>query len=395
MSSETTTISIECESTIMFLINKDIYDKANSDYKDYIFVYHNDVRISQRQVQKKHYISVDNVLGFHDNQLFPITRTVSEEIMEDIKKVPEMPSKITRRKIIMLDKYRLAFNAISCAKGTKYTLTCEIEYDQNTSMPIIWNLEIRLMDIMSQYLQYFDVNACRLEELFATVVPKLQPFHTFNPSESYKWAYKWNGVKAKCMCHNGTAFLWKDADNIRIVSMSQSINILEKICLQVEVMEQNIVIVEILAMSYNNILYTNEPHTNLKCLDFLHQKLTDVPLFIDNKAVIIQQYYDSPKQEIKDYNLHDGIIIMQDNKLIKWKYPTIDVKYIGDSQFAVGNTVITLHNINIELITGGIYEISADYVILRRRNDRIACSNQQEYEIFLQAIDILSQYSMV
>lgn len=389
----------EYESTITLNITKNIYDSNVSYHSvDLIFVF-SDSRLSARKFERKTKIFEDMILGFYKGCFFPIQRTIAREELLPLDQLDMLPTKITHRKITKIlalgHVFRLSYNQIMSPKGIKYTAECEVEYLQNTNMNLIWSLEEKMMELMNLHckFEFLEDAYFKLEQIFSAAVPKLQPWHNFEVSKPYLWALKWNGVKAKLVYSSVVGcYLWRDADDIlKINNVPNEFRVFDKLCLQVEVLEDLMVVTEILAINYNNVLFINEPNTNIACLEH-YSYLNNMDVRLDGKLVRVQQFYAAPKPDTyKHCELYDGLVIMQDNKLIKWKQPTIDVKYLGDG-FAVGNHIIYIPNDgNLEI--NAIYEITIGDIILRKRNDRLACSTQNEYEIYLESVDMFKKYN--
>ncbi|XP_060873760.1 uncharacterized protein LOC132947469 [Metopolophium dirhodum] len=241
-----------------------------------------------------------------------------------------------------------------------------------------------------------------LNDLFACVVPKVQIWSCFDPIKSYKWAYKWNGVKAKMMIQNDMAFVWPDADAVHTKPyIGNGLKLLDSINFQVELMSMCIVLVQAICVSFFDKLYVIEPSTSVKFLDHLRPLLTDACAVqsLDNSTylpICVQKFYDSPRPDDYDKSLYDGFILTQDTMLIKWKQPTIDAKYLGARKFMVGNgtkliTIIVDASERAEekCEVDCIYELSPKLSILRKRTDRLLCSTYREYEIFVKSLELM------
>lgn len=84
---------------------------------------------------------------------------------------------------------------------------------------------------------------------------------------------------------------------------------------------------------------------------------------------------------------YDGFILVQNNMVIKWKMPTVDVKCVSKRLYSVADKTFELDR---EGEKDAIYEISPNYKIIRKRIDRITSSTEQEYAMFIESMKMLS-----
>lgn len=346
--------------------------------------------------------------------------------------------------------YRLACNKIeNDAYGVKYTISCEIEYPSCSTYDDIINYEISLIrryknelkNIITRFnIQPEDVDSINM---FSHVIPKIQIWTHFNNKYNYVWALKWNGLKAKFLVSSkGFINIWPDASAIKQINIDentfQDLKFLQHICLQIEIMDKSIIIVGVIAATFYNHTYIVEAMTNVKILNYLDTCLNDIKhkIRIYEKRLKVQTFFmcqdecqfvefdrnenvyrkffkppyltDSLKNIIGS-RVCDGFIIVQNNVLIKWKEPTIDGKCVAPFTFQVGGFngenkhLITIDPKNcideqdgtIRPENGGrinsIYEISSEYKILRLREDRLTCSTESEYKVFLAAVNYLNE----
>lgn len=380
----------EWESFIFININESMFENIRNCKEDIIFIFDDGIRITQREIQKKITNRKEHIVGFHDNKFFPITRTKSFEIKSKIGNGSII--KVVHRKLILnRDNIRLSYNKVEIENGVKYVLQCEIEYEASCDYEEILKHEKKLMTLINDYYHLLQLDEMCLQKIFSCNIRKLQVWNCFNPNQSYYWAYKWNGIKAKFIYSNKNIYIWPDGDNIKTATINQDdllkLKIIENLCLQVEIMDSFIIVVEIISLIYDNELYIVEPQTNISILNRLHNYYEHLNLTIDKKLWKIQCYFKMPKPENYNEEMYDGFIIFQNNISIKWKLPTIDVKYMGEDNYEVAGKLIKLNSNNsISCETGKIYEISADYMILRQRIDRLASSTEAELTIFLRSI---------
>lgn len=416
----------EYESSITFIVSKDDYNrvfnilqnKPSVMHHDFLFYYNTpkQVRLSGRKFEEKVTTSCENILGIYENKLFPITRTNAIETLTQIPTIL-IPYKVRSRKFIFIDddtdKIRISCITDETEMGIKYKISAEIEYcsteygdfliSENKLMGHLYDILDEVYSHPSSDLlfsNFFSFNTLSLQDIFACIPPKLQMWHCFDPSNCYLWAYKWDGIKAKAVVEGDTIRLWPDAQDVSIKRCTGSgLSVLNNLCLQIEIMENQYILTDLIAISYCNKIYSSESLSNVLFLHYALSILKDVK--IDGKPLVVQQYYNPPMAKTYNTDLYDGFVIAQKSLLIKWKLPTIDAKCISSvatrngkikSTFVVGdnNTINITHN--YVLVTDGcICEITADDKILRIRHDRTTYSTQQEWGVFIESVKLLSQ----
>lgn len=424
--------SIEWESTVTVRIDKSVYDAvlerknttgARGIVTDVILIFTNGSRLSSRTVQRKVVTEKKHVLGYLDGRFYPIRRTRATEETTNIDPTLSI-EKAVHRLIVNYDdsteedklrlayhgddandrcKPRLAYNKEEIENGVRYTLTCEVEYSHESSYDQITEYEERLMRKISSHFGRIQLTPDKLtlSEMFSCVMPKVQMWNCFDPHKRYLWAYKWNGVKAKFMCIGGHVYIWPDASEISTHGCLGNFTFMKHMCLQVELMEDRIVIVEVVAAAYYEEIYTVEPLTNVAILRHLNTVLSDSAITVGNKRLTVQTFYNTYLPERFDETKYDGFIIVQQDLTIKWKPPTIDVKCVGPYEYTVGSknqsVIIRLpeptdddEDDEIVGVKGCVYEMSSNFKILRRRVDRMTCSTSKEYQAFLESIKLIT-----
>lgn len=380
----------EWESTINIPITREEYDTADSQHPlavDVIFLFKNGTRLSARRLQRKITLKSTNVFGFYRGHRYPISRTTANEKDLGSNDCSIEVVRATHRKLTVYDRIRLSYNKEENEKGERYFVEYEIEYACNTTYAEILHLEEQLMRLAVRIGHFPEPSMMNLENIFACVMSKVQMWHCFDDRQPYKWAYKWNGVKAKLIVdkNKDLVYLWPDAGQIRTEKFHGTNRaLLADICLLVELMDDRVVIIEAIGSEFNQSIYTTEPITNIAILDHFHALLGDAR--IGDRPLIVQRFYDPPKPFSYDTELYDGFIIVQNDIVIKWKIPTIDVKCVAPYTYTVAGTTLKLADAGIE---GAIYEVSPSYEIIRLRTDRIAASSENEYSVFLKSIDLL------
>lgn len=337
----------EYESTITIYIDESTFNECIGQ-NDVIFIFDDKTRLSQREYQYKIANEKTYILSFYNDFLFPIKRTKS---IETRKKIDSLyVEKTVYRKIIYNeDNIRIALNKTEADYGVHFTCSGEIEYKENDLYSTICEYEKKLTQLMSKWYKFVKFDKLTNESLFSCCTPKIQSWICVDFEDSFNWAYKWNGVKAKMLYNDNYITLAPDANNIEIINFKcDFLKEFEYICFQVEITDIYIVIVELISITYKNIVYSMEPNSNVKFLKFLNKRLNNREYTINNKRLIVQQYYDNRENPLpKDFSdlLYDGLLINQNNMLFKVKLPTLDVKYIGSNRFLVGTNTI-LDNID-------------------------------------------------
>ncbi|AYP97913.1 LEF-4 [Mauternbach virus] len=380
----------EWESTISRPITEQQYNKYKcKPYKcDVIFLFKDGTRLSCRTMQKKTTTYCRNLISFHKNKWYPIQRTTAIESMQTLPNHYTCDKIIYRIIVYHQKNLRVSYNMEECANGAKYNMEYEIEYQKDTPYHEILMYERKLINVAMSDNFEIKRQILSLVDLFSYVMTKVQMWHCFNPLKDYIWAYKWNGIKAKLLItdklsENGAnlTYIWPDANDIAIEECrGTNISPLINFCFLVEIMADCIVLIEAIGASIEQNIYTTEPVTNSYVLKYLKDQKTQ--LTIGNKPVVIQEFYSPPLPNFYDMTQFDGLIIIQDDMIIKWKIPTIDVKCIDGFKYKVADAILTL---NFEGNIGKIYEMSYKNEILRERNDRIVDSSPQEYAVFLES----------
>lgn len=379
---------IEYESSISINVTKEIFEESVAVTNDVILIFADNSRLSQRQMQIKTTTDKTFILAQYSDKMFPIIRTKSNEVLTTLSTIDVV--RTTFRKILyQSDNFRISMNKDEAEYGVRYLFCGEVEYTENTTYDNIVKLEEMLMSHMKNYHSFIKFEPLTLQDLFMCTAPKIQNFAIANLNEPFFWAYKWNGVKAKMIYCNKTLSFWPDSQDVQIEEIELPLNI-DYMCLQVEIMDDRIVIVELIASSYDGNIFTTEPRTNLKFLSRIQNELKNKEIRINDRKLMVQRYYSNPLPPSYDQSLHDGFIISQNDLLIKWKAPTIDVKWtqLPDKKFYfVVDTKHIIQGIKIppafeEPKLNAIYEIDAMKMILRERSDRIAPSTMDEYMMY-------------
>lgn len=410
----------EWESTIRISSTRDVYERAEG-LIDNIFLFNNGTRMSARRLERKRILTSKYVLGFLDGRMVPLRRTSAHETLASVASDLQI-KRVTRRKIQHLQHgIRLTFNREECELGERYSIEYEIEYDgERLSYDDILAREKLLMQAAIERGHLIRCKNMTLEHIFGCVMTKVQMWHCLDPDKPYRWAYKWNGMKAKLMIPSAVrsddgesgdiAYVWPDADVIRTERFHGDRALFENLSLLVEIMDEVMLVIEVIGTQFedDNNIYTTEPSTNLKMLDYLRQRTIAGGCVnrVGDRVLLIQTFFDGPmpdhetdaeEEETSDATVsrtkqYDGYIIAQGDIMIKWKIPTIDVRCIAPHTFQVANRTYTLAEEGIE---NAIYEMAPDQRLLRRRTDRLAASTDGEYELFERSVKLMERNRVV
>lgn len=403
----------ECESTISIPIDKSLWEdqlKRTDNKSDVIFliktINNQIVRLHERNLEKKTTLSSKRIFGLCPNSFsqYPIVRTTANESRVSLRPDEYTIIRATHRLLTLNDNdVRVAFNKEETNDGERYYIEFEIEYPESLTYHEILGCESKLMLVADSYEPRLSASVMALETLFSCIPNKPQMWHCFVGDRPYVWGYKINGVKAKMMfLDDGTAYIWPDAGNVTCLSFniygddaSIVISILQNLCLLVEIMDDHLVLLEAIGGEFNKKTYTLEPQSNLSFMKKLHNYSFTIDT-IDRaanvtKPIVLQEFYEPPMDlQFNDKNdQYDGLIIVQDDLIIKWKLPTVDVMCVDGNVYSVGDsTTLTL---DFQGVSGSVYELSATNQIIRLRTDRLASSNQQEYDVFLKSVEYLKR----
>lgn len=388
-------ITSEWETTISIKSTEEDYSGALNNINnkiDFIFLKKGGIRVSNALFQKKTTVSRRKLLVYYKDSWITLDRTTATEECVD-PPTSAITEKCIHRVITHHEKnIRVSYNKDIGPNGNKYTIDYEIEYPANSEYSLILRKERKLIKLFLQDGHSIKRDIMTIGDMFASVMSKTQMWHCFDSNQDYLWAYKWNGIKSKILITNqqnedGSFVTNMWSDDLKITAKSsrgENIEHLINICCAAEIMEDKIVIIEAIGTIIGKEMYTTEPMANASFLKRL-AKLLGKDAVIDGKPLVVQRFYTQPMPNEYNEN-YDGFILIQDDLVIKWKIPTIDVKCLTPSTFKVGSQPITLDFIGVP---GKIYEITHKLEVLRQRNDRSAASSDQEYAVFLDSSKML------
>lgn len=250
-------------------------------------------------------------------------------------------------------------------------------------------LEAKLLQNVLRYQYHIKHDPILIDDLFYFASRKIQNFSSVDLDKPYKWAYKWNGTKCKFFVDNECFSYWEDLREIKKINVDWQIPQMESLCFQAECLQNSIVIVEVLGFKFSGKFYSTEAQTSIEFLANIRTVLANHVLKVGTRSLLVQEFQKSPMPHEFDLTLNDGLLILQNQKLHKWKYPTLDVQCLQRAnqkpKFIVGNkTVVDVkHSASVNYKNNVIYEIDPDRTILRERTDRLAPASMVEFEAFV------------
>jgi hypothetical protein len=369
---------------------------------DIIFIFSNNTRISGRRTEQKTNLSVHRLAGFFKGTFFPIVRTKSVETLAVIPPIGVSITRTTIRKIVSFgageykDAVRVVCDKRKTELGTKCYISFEIEYPASSTWNEILIWEDCLMQVTTHHLR--NLNLCMQrspitkQDLFSCIPSKLQNWDALDPTRPYVWAYKWDGVKCKYVILNKETILWPDARDIWIEPKLEHpiVKYLQDVCLQAELLNDKLVLIEAMTIKHEDNFFAVDLNANYQFMQYLSRKCKKYSFSLSFRKIpfSFQQYYESPLPTQIPAQC-DGLVILQEGALLKWKMPTLDVLRTETGSFVVINAdspssyenVIVLGDTS-DCVAGKIYEIAPDRTILRERCDRLVPDTLKEYQIF-------------
>ncbi|UBZ25575.1 LEF-4 [Crangon crangon nudivirus] len=425
----------ENESSITLPLHKYLYDTFLKNYADQkdnyqvIFYFSNGSRISNNLCQYKTVTSRSNILKLllvdpacKRTLMLPLSRTQAKEypviIPEDVK-----PTTVIYRTVLITENHRdwnlrVAVEAVHAdMKGTHYQLTSEIEYDETGSKcyQLLLDYENILTNKLMQVIGQEHIEDFPTEAIFNFFAPnqlvhvtsrKFTPIHKLPINKNVKElrSYKYNGYKGRFYVQNGTLYFYDDMHNMFDVPAQSLVNVPQNIFYQVEIMENNMLVIVDIIGGYittpinSENLYMPQPIDVL--LYFKHNAhFPPTPFDLNlglmgNYKVILQlplhkkdtACLTTPKDKLPT----DGLILTKEDKIYKYKIPTIDVMAIsGYIHLDCSVSSISDKKYN-GLRDKCIYEVAPNmhaneisYIILKLRKDRQHTATAKEYNDFL------------
>lgn len=119
---------------------------------------------------------------------------------------------------------------------------------------------------------------------------------------------------------------------------------------QVEMMDDQVILVDIVASVFDGKIFNSEPFLSMQFLRQLSYALHGWVLNLDHQNLIPQRFIESyvnPSEEL-DPTICDGYIFVNEKYFIKWKIPTFDARYVGGDCFQISVFVDQKNNVHVE-----------------------------------------------
>lgn len=371
-----------------------------STKKREIVIYLNDnIRIVNNTIQQKVTKKLFRSLYIHkdDLKLMFLIRRQAIEMKYEGKINFEMIKGINIRYCLFRnDKSRICIEKQVVENGCgQYLITAEYEYASLDEFETYSKMIAAERALATKLIEYTNLQNINYQRNFDTLFIKdiLQI-----PSRKFHKLY--NNILSKeeiffLKKHDGyKCIFYRYKDKIISFGMFKleindivNMNIPENLIFAGEVLNDKIVLIDIIGAYYQGKLYMPDPRNVLYYFEIWYKensnaKLLNLPIDIQRIIYPVHENFDNC----------DGMIIIQDNKIFKFKTPTVDILIKSNGYaYAADNHVIESDFLKIysngEMITPppGIYEVMVGergLHILRTRKDRIYPCSVEEYEEF-------------
>lgn len=454
---------VECESSVHVPIDREVYrELAHAvDRIDTILYFEQPtLRLSARRFETKTVTSRKQILEFvaDDYEGFasfiPVNRTRAIEKLQSLRNLTPKDLKtrvVIYRKILSARSsgnggfLRVSLNRRMEGRVTRYSLDFEIEYAASATYSEICEYEFFLLQQVAQYGYGLRTHVTNINLIFTCIPVKLQLWHIFRSSKAYTCAPKWNGLRArlmlvKLMGHQQDEFgAYLCPDNgalekckVRIaeggVAANNALNLLCNLGIIVELMTNGrLIVFEICGMSFDTSresiekFYHSEPSANVRMLSYFSRLLAQSEIWIGSYRLFFQQFRATNYAELlNNYcaedpdGIHvnqpridsleldcDGVVIAQENYLIKWKVPTIDAMCLEPGKFGFGlqtqqaqpsyAQIAKFHNLKSLSEPSAVYEFDMNFTLLRKRTDRFCADSDTEFRQFLMSREMFRE----
>lgn len=396
-------MNLEIESTVTVQITYDEFEAFECDIEETSLIFGCGTRVRDC-VETKETKLYKHVLKFNGSRLVPVTRAVALEQLAPLNFDIGSLAEVQHIKRKWVDRNRIS--VIHNIGSNRCVWTIETEYNKeetgvsvingeyeasfNCNLPYV-HREMTMIDLVDRDIK---PNIPNFINILDCIPVKLQLHYTFKEHMDYMYMPKWDGYKAKAVFYEDRLVLIGDLKDIITLPISKEIS--EKVkpitnyILQVEVMESLnwLIFVDIIGGIFEDELFYTEvcdlKHTLniLKCVE-------DITL---GNWTLQAQIIKTGALPTHVQKYRDGVIIIQNNTLIKWKMPTFDAECIDGHRFAVPSVDIVFDPMVTGEI-GQIYEFGYDgekIVLIRSRHDRACASSKDEYAAYSLAVNIIN-----
>ncbi|UVT30877.1 LEF-4 [Penaeus vannamei nudivirus] len=435
----------EYETSLRIQISESIFEQMKSMFghgtKDEVILYYeSNVRLSGDKMQYK-YVSKKRCFTkmiYYEDQVYfiPYVRKSSLEFQAAIPEKNDVTSIVIRTVIhesLILSKYkmRIALEKQAIANfGLTYAITAEVEYDQQTfvyykqTIPVedafltifvdmcfvflkAHNFESHLLYKVKSHNTIVDV-ASRVFKMFST---------SYILTKSEKVVYKYDGYKGKIVTINDGTSIFYDVLHNTYECSCPALSEFKNIFFQIEIMDkiegdeyQYVCLVDVLGgyTTTSNFQYMPRPLEVLEFFEWLRNHLKTKKNMEEPYDLILYDISGNPTKHFKMFTQreiqvdapvetrfpYDGYIVIESDKLFKFKRPTLDVIFVNGCM-EISNRVGPISNQHFveyaDKNTGNVYEViqnpdQATYSVLRCRDDRTVPSTNEQYEAFLKEL---------
>lgn len=304
--------------------------------------------------------------------------------------------------------------------GGNYAFTAEVEYSESTSK-IYKRLYLTEAFLLNKIFEQYgpEIRQVDFELVYSSVdasdmlgVPS-RKFSHFTEERAYACTsdpnceiimHKFDGYKARFI-NNGSHILFYDDLHNMITLNSSFFDFAPKIIFQCEIMKRisedcvpSMILTDVIGAYVQNTLFMSEPYEALKLFQRIDVKTKPIHLVVGHLGIYrLKTQYRIQNLHAKCDEATDGYLLINGNRLFKYKIPTVDVRYVDGflhldgTKKEICNKSFTECNLDgkpASYINGAIYEIAPNgvdnFTILRRRFDRIYTSSISQFEQFLQ-----------
>lgn len=310
------------------------------------------LRFERKTILKRQ--SICKIFLYKDRSIFlPLNRKVSNEVLVAAPVQIDVTS-IVDRKIISLDGLqRISLESQATHIGQQYYLTAEVEYEASTldNYSVLYHdFEKKLFQDLIQILDDDWIDLLDDTEVVCQKIPLThllgigsRKFGTIGEAGRINgFKHKFDGYKGKVVFNNTTASLYTDMNLCAIIQTRHlQIKFPQNIIFQVELMNRHtnnkypsIIFTDVLGFKRQDRLYVAEPVEVTRYFAFLNScykiNVNMHTIKIQNTIYRIKTQYSVPKYEECLDEATDGMILISDNREIKFKHPTIDAVLSGE-----------------------------------------------------------------
>lgn len=385
---------MEHESRIDVLIDLKTFHflKDKSISRMVLFYYDDGTRFTNNRFEKKTRTAQSALL--HLATKLPIVRTIATEELAPVPSTWYLPKMAILRHIIYAaDSMRISLEQQLFEDRNEFHFIAEVEYDANCTLSSITQKENELTAKVAAFgiapeIEKVDkhiiLNApSRLFSLFSIDhVNATQFFIT----------YKFDGHKAKMVnIAPGKVLYYDDMKVLKTIETNFLDQYPYLIC-QFERLAAHLIMTDVIGYFYKNHWYMPEPLEALKFMNSFPFKGTiDGLLFLAQKPINVAQSHDDNSQFI-DLKA-DGYIIYSDNRIYKYKWPTVDV-VCHKKQLKLPDGSVVEAATKTRLKDGLLYEVDiGNNNVIRQRNDRsvVHANTIEQINLLRQETEYLKQ----